>query len=324
LKLIEPGPEVAAYGLRAMTMVARAAEGGLGHDQRALLAAAQKVILHTEMDVDGLTPISPEELVSHVVDPEIRRQLTQGMVVMSIVDGPASPSQAELIASFAKALDVDEPAVKVVRDLAEHELLMFRLDFYRRSHMVDAIKSQYRRQGGIMAVARGLLGLKGLVEDKELALRFHALGELPENTLGYCFYRHYVDHGFPFPGEKGGFPMAAVYHDFAHVLSGNPPDPEGEILVGAFQAGFRRTENAFFIVLFVVLTFSSGINMTPFKKVPVRGRLGQGDMAERMLGELKRGAAMNTDLGNDWDFWPYVHRGLEEVRAELGVLPRGN
>ena len=324
MKFISPSPEVAPYGLRAMLMIARAAEGGLGDHQRALLAAAQNVVLHTDIDIESATLISPEELSGHMVDPDLRRQLIQGMVVMSIVDGPATLDQIELISSFAKALDVDEPAVKAIQDLAERELLMFRLDFYRRCHAIDYIKSTYRTQGGIIGVAKALLGAKGLIEDKKLAERFHALGELPENTLGYAFYHHYVDHGFDFPGEKGGFPMGAVYHDFAHVLSENPPDPEGEILVGAFQAGFRRNENAFFIILFVVLIHSTAADMIVHPKdPPLVGRLGEGDLAERMLKELKRGSAMNTDLGDDWDFWPYVSLPIDEARKKLGVQPKG-
>lgn len=322
MKFIEPKPEVAFHGLRAMTMVARASENGLGEYERTLLAASQKVVLHTDFDVDSLTPITPEELARHFDDLDLRRQLVQGMIVMSIVDGPATLDQVELISSFAKALEVDEPAVKVNRELAERELLMFRLDFYRQSHIVDYLKNQYRNQGGIIGVAKGLLGFKGLVEDKELAARFRALGDLPKNTLGYAFFQHYVENGFAFPGEKEGFPVGAVYHDFGHVLSGHSTSREGEMLNGAFQAGYRRNKNAFFVILFVVLTHSSGVNMLPIDVPPTLGRLGKDDLAERFLKELKRGSAMNTDLGDDWDFWEYVDLSLDEARRKLGVLPK--
>ena len=326
MKFIQPSPEVAPYGLRAMTMVASAATEGLGSNQRVLLAAAQHVILHTALDIDSLAPITPEELSSHMTDADLRRQFIQGMTVMSIVDGPATPEQSALITAFAQALGVDEPAVKVIHDLADKETLLFRLDFYRRSHVLGYIKktiqTAYRTRGGLIGAAKAMLGPMGLAEDPPLAARFHALGELPQDTLGYAFYRHYIDHGFGFPGEKNGFPLGAVYHDFAHVLSGNPPDPEGEILVGAFQAGFRRNENAFFIILFVVLIHSTVADMMVHPKDPVlRGRLAQGDVAERMLKELKRGSAMNTDLA-DWDFWSYVGLPLEQVREQLAIPPQ--
>ena len=319
MELLKPDIKIVPYGLRSMMMVAKASEEGFNIHHKTLLLAVQKILLHTDINLENLLPISPEELAKHFTDPALNRQLIQGMIVLSIVDNPTSKKQSELISSFSKALDVAEPAVKVIEKLAHKEMLLFRLDFYRNSHLVDYIKSTYHDYGGILGVAKSILGVKGLVEDKKLSNRFHALGSLPKNTLGYAFYRHYIDHGFSFPGEKGGFPLGAVYHDFGHVLSDNPPTREGEMLNGAFQAGYRRTKNAFYLLLFVVLSHSSGINMTPVKMKDSHGRLGEGDLAERMLKELKRGSAMNIDLGDNWDFWSYVEMPLDEVREKFGI-----
>ena len=41
MDFLKPGPELAPYELRAMTMVTRAARNGLGRPQRAMLEAAQ-------------------------------------------------------------------------------------------------------------------------------------------------------------------------------------------------------------------------------------------------------------------------------------------
>lgn len=322
MKLQRPSAEQAPYALRAMTMVARAAAQGLGKPQRALLAAAQHVILRSELDVDSLTPISPQELAEHFPDAALRRQLIQGMLVMSLVDGPASHEQAKLISAFAAAMKVDEPALRVIEHLAEHELLMFRLDFYRRSHLRDAIESTYRMQGGLLSVAKTLLGFKGLVEDKALAARFHAWADLPEGSLGKAVHDYYLENGFAFPGEAGGFPYGMVYHDFAHILSGNPPTPEGELRVAAFQAGFRRNENAFFTILFAVLTQTAGINMSPVEQPVLLGRIGEGDLAEEVIKEVERGSEMNIDLGADWDFWPFAALRLDEARRRLGIRPK--
>lgn len=322
MNLFRPGREQVPYPLRAMTMVAHAAEHGLGQAQRALLAAVQKVILDSDIEIDSLLSISPEELAAHLMQPELCRQLIQGMVVMSLVDGPSSLEQAKLISDFASAMQVDEPAVNVIRHLAEKELLMFRFDFYRRSHVRDYIESTYRMQGGLIGVAKTILGLKGLVEDKALAARFDVWGELPEGTVGRAIHAYYRANGFAFPGEKGGFPYGGVYHDFAHILSGNPPNPEGELLVACFQTGFRRNENAFFTILFAVLTQTSGINMSPVEQPVLPGRIGQPDLAARMIKELERGSLVNTDLGDDWDFWPYATLSLEEARHKLGIVPK--
>lgn len=76
------------------------------------------------------------------------------MVVMSLAEVPAGQQQSELITPFAAARQVDEPSVKVICDLAEQNLLLFRLDFYRRSHLREYIATQYRTQGGLMGVAK--------------------------------------------------------------------------------------------------------------------------------------------------------------------------
>lgn len=322
MKLLRPDPEQVPFGLRAMTTVARAADKGLGQPQLALLDAMQRVILHSDIDVVSLQPIDPQELAARLQAPALRRQLVQGMVVMSLVDGPSTPAQAQLIETFAAHMGVDEPAIRVIRHLADRELLQFRLDFYRRSHLRDAIESTYRMNGGVLAVAKTILGLRGLVEEEALAARFEAWGNLASGTTGRAVHDYYRANGFAFPGQKGGFPYGLVYHDFAHILSGNPATPEGELQVASFQAGFRRNDNAFFTILFAVLTQTSGINMSPVTQPVLLGRIGKPGLAVEMLKELERGSKMNTDLGDDWDFWPYAAMRLDEAREKLGILPR--
>ncbi len=89
----------------------------------------------------------------------------------------------------------------------------------------------------------------------------------------------------------------------------------------AFQAGYRRSENAFFTILFAVLIHTAGVNMAPMEMPVLLGRIGEGKLAEEMLIALERGGSMNTDLGDDWDFWPYVGLPLQEARERLGVPP---
>ena len=167
MDLLEPGSERAPFGLRAMTMIARAAESGISQPQRALLDAAQRGLLHTELDVDSLPAITPDELAGRFDEPALARQLIRGMVVMSLADGPPSRRQTELILSFAAALGVDEPAVKVIHRLMEQDLLLFRLDFYRRSHIRDYIGTQYRTQGGRGSGSTGWFACDGRMKRME-------------------------------------------------------------------------------------------------------------------------------------------------------------
>jgi hypothetical protein len=185
------------------------ARGTLSTATRNLLDAAQKHILRTDFDLDALTPITPEELAKVFDDPELARQFVQGMTVVSLAEGPPTEAQeGRLMPRFAKALGVAEPAVKVLRELAQHHMMLFRLDFMRRSHLADAARISISEKGFI-DTAKAIAVFHGMREDPEQAARCEALGKLPTNTLGYAFYHHCRDHGFAFPGERLGSPKPA-------------------------------------------------------------------------------------------------------------------
>ncbi len=322
MEFLKPGPELAPYGLRAMTMVARAAESGFAQPQRAMLDAAQRLILETDLDVETLTPIAPEELAAHFDGPGQARQLIRFMVAISLADGPPSMEQVSLTSSFAAAFGVEEPSVKVIRHLANGRLLRFRIAFFRHSHVRSYFRNTRRMLGGVWPMIRAVLIWRGVIkEDEEMAARFRALENLPEGTLGHRFFQHYTGAGFAFPGEKAGFPIGALYHDFSHVLAGYDTSPEGELKNAAFQAGFTQREDAFFTMLFAILIHTSGINMAPIEMPVLRGRIGQGDLATDILHGLQRGAAMGVDLEDKWDFWEYVNLPIEVARERLGVPP---
>ncbi len=322
MDFLKPGPELAPYELRAMAMVTRAATSGLARPQRAMLDAAQTLVLETNLDVDTLAPIEARELASHCDDPAQARQLIRMMLAMSLADGPPTREQMALLSTFAEALNVTEPAVNVVRHLANNRLLLFRLAFARHSHVRIYIRNTYRLLGGVLPVVKAILRFRGVIrEDLALAARFHALGDLPEETLGYHFYRHCREAGLPFSGEKGGFPPGALYHDFTHVLAGYDTSPEGEMKAAAFQAGFTQHDADFFTALFAIVIHTAGINLAPFPMPVLLGRIGQGSLAVDVLHALERGASMKVDLGGGWDFWEYVERPIEVVREQLGVPP---
>ncbi len=322
MEFLKIKPESAPCALRAMTMVARAAENGLGQPQRAMIDAIQRLVLETDLDVQTQQPVTTEELSSQVDDPVQARQLVRLMVALSLVDGPPSMEQMSLISSFAAALGVEEPSVAVVRRLAKKRLLMFRLSFARHSHVRTYFRNTYRLLGGVLPVIKAILRFRGVIkEDPELAARFHALNELPEDTLGHQFFQHCTDEGLAFAGEKGGFPIGAIFHDFAHVLGGYDTSPEGEMKNAAFQAGFTKDDDDFFTMLFAIVIHTAGVNLAPFPMPVLLGRIGQGSLALEVLHGWQRGAAMKVDLGSNWDFWEDVELPIDVVRERLGVPP---
>jgi hypothetical protein len=318
MQLLRPGPAEAEAGLRAMRQLALA-RGELGAASRNLLAAAQRQVLHTDIDIDSLSPIAPEDLAAAFHDPALARQFAQGMSVVSLADGPPTEAQGKLMTAYARALGVDEPAVRVLNELAHHHLVLFRLDFLRRSHIADMMRGAVHREG-FMATAKSFAAFRGLREDPAVTARYQALGELPPDTLGHAFWKHCTDNGFAFPGEPFGFPEAGVYHDFTHVLSGYSTKPEGEVQIGGFTAGYKK-HTPIFVILFVMLTFSAGVNVTPAAQPDSVGILAQEGLADGFFKAVERGSRVPIDLSDGWDHWAWVEKPLAQARAELNIVP---
>lgn len=318
MRLLQPDPVTAQLGLRAMKMVA-SASGPIGPSQRAMMEAACRVILHIDADIDALAPITPDELARSFASPDLRHQFVNGLLVVAIADGPPSREAVERIDAFATALGVAATEITDLRRLSEQNMLLFKADFLRRSQIGSILHDQLD-QHGLLGLVKSVLGLRGLIEDKALAARYRAWEKLPPGSLGHELMAFYNKNGFSVPGERGGFPDAGLYHDFSHVLGGYDTSPEGEVQVASFSAGYTR-RRPFYLVLFSVLTFSSGVNMRPTDGPTTVGVLGKPGMAERLFAAIERGSQVNTDLSDKWDYWPYVELPVDEVRQRLNIVP---
>jgi len=321
MHLIQPDPASALLGLRALKTIASAA-GPVGPAQRAMMEAAQKVILRTNADIDALAPVTPAELAKgFAASPEIRHQFANGMIVTAVADGLPSREAIAQVDAYAKALGISEPVLADLRLLADGYMTVFKLDFLRRGHIKDIFKNQLE-QTGPLGFAKSVLTMRGVMEDPALAARYRAWDKLPEGTLGRSLVDFYNKNGFGVPGERGGFPEAGLYHDFSHLLGGYGTDPEGELQVAAFSAGYKR-ERPFYLMLFSVLIFSSGVQMRPTPTDFVtKGVLGKPGIAELVLGAVERGSKVNMDLSDKWDYWAWIELPIDEVRQRMNILPK--
>lgn len=318
MQLIHPGPEEGLLCLRAVRETA-ARDGVVPLAARALIEAAKRSVLNLAVDVDTLAPIAPAELAAGLHTPGLADQVVQAMLVAVLADGEPDPGCFARVEAFAAALGIDAPALRTVRLLCERHQLLCRLDWLRRSHIKDMLVDQYRHHGGLRGAIEGLLGMRGVIEDRSITKPYIALADLSPETLGHAFFRHYRDNGFAFPGEKFGFPEAGVYHDMAHVLGGYDTTPQGEHCVAGFQAGFKRV-NPFYVILLAAFSFGAGTNVTPLPQPYVTGILAEPGLAARFIDAVERGARVNTDLSDNWDFWPLMPLPLDEARRRLNIV----
>jgi len=318
MRLMQPEPAAALLGLRAMKTVASVA-GTPGKSQLALMEAARRVILRIDADLATLPPVTPAELGAGFPSLDLRHQFVNGLLVLALADGVPSRETVASVEAFAEALGIATPELANLRRLAEQHITLFKLDLLRRSQVGDIMKDQ-RQQHGVVALAKSILGMRGLIEDSELAARYRAWERLPDDTLGRSMWEYFQRNKFGMPGERFGFPEAGLYHDFCHVLGGYGTDPQGELQVASFTAGFKQTR-PFYLILFAVLIFSAGVNARPTADgYTTIGVLGEPGAAERMFAAIERGALVNTDLSDKWDYWPHVERPIDEVQRKLNIL----
>lgn len=312
MELKIPTPEQAYWGLRAMKTVALA-DGAIDESERHMLQAVQRVF-GTHHSVDDLETIAPEELAAGLPDQQIRRQLVNGLIVMSLIDQAVKPEEAALVERFASALQVTLPEVTNLRHVVQREILHLRLDLVRRFWLREKVVELWDREG-LRGLGKFVGGMTGTYVNAELAARYQALEQYPDGSLGRSYWDYCRSNGFALPGERNGAPEAILFHDCAHILSGYGTDPQGEVQVACFSAGFQRRD-PFLFVFFVLLQFHLGIRMTPITKA----QTGFFD-PELALIAIRRGAARTVDLNHGWDYWPVMREPVDLLRQRYNIVP---
>jgi hypothetical protein len=307
LKVFPPHELVAV--LRALREVAYE-NGRFTEAERQLIEGVARI---HEMTVDAnlLQPITPEEVASIVLDPHRRKRAVQLAIVTALVEGNPSAETERAVRRLALALGLDEDGLDVLYEVSHGRALLARFDMVRR---ISRFLRNTKGFPGILEFALPLFGF-GVGGDDKVVAKYRSLAGCAPGTLGRAFYDHFAENDFKFPGESGGIPAFAVFHDVGHVLSGYPTDPAGEIQQAAFQAGFARRDG-FSFLLFGILQFHVGMRLTPVAK----GYTGLFDV-NLVLDALARGAACRIDLSEGYDLFANKDRPLDEVRRELGIPP---
>lgn len=315
MEFVIPTTEELGYGLRALKTIALS-DGELHEAEREVLAAAQSVFGDAR-PLDSLEPITPAELARGIASPAVRRQLLGGMIVTCMADGEIGREEAAQVAAFARALGVDDSSIANLERIAKGQILRAKLDILRRQWAVRKIRAMAGEQG-VGVYFKAILGMLRVREDPETVARFRAFERFPAGSLGRGYFDYMVGNGFSFPGEKGAPPEAMLFHDLTHVLSGYRTTPGEEILAATFSAGYstREVHNWF---MFVLSQFQLGVQLAP----GVRPAVMQLD-PRRLIIAYRRGAAVRLDLNEGWDPWPLLDRPVEDVRAELNVLPESH
>jgi len=282
-------------------------------DRRALDAFEQFMLRRDPAsDLEGLPNPSPAQLAAAIQGADVRSHVVQFLVVMALVDGIVDRVKIGIVIGYAKALEVDEDAVRQLAELGRGNLAWVRADVQRQNLL------SVTGQNLAVPIDEWILPYRGDRADPKLVERYRALGNLPKSTLGRTFFEFYQANRFPFPGEPEGLnERFSSRHDTTHILSGYDTSPQGELLVSTFTAGMHPHEPMSGHILPVIMSWHMGIELVHL----AGSSTGQLD-PEKFWVAWERGAEVTTDVFEDsWDLWAVAAEQLDDLRAAYQVPP---
>jgi hypothetical protein len=181
------------------------------------------------------------------------------------------------------------------------------------------------KEKGLLGVLRAMRSANGKSPPiSEVSARYAALGQLPQDTLGFAFHAHMRTRTLPMPGEAGGLIEQAMHHDLMHVVTGCDTDARGEGRLAGFYAGATtrhpvKGADPFTFVMVALMTFQLGYKVGPSF---VGTELGVVDPVELFSG-IEVGVRVPHSPITDWRFQDDFATPLVEVRRRFGLHPEG-
>jgi hypothetical protein len=287
-----------------------------------MLQAVTSALTQVVVDYTDLEPLGPEELAACLAarDMSYRQRIVHHMVLGEMVLRPLPIVVAHRVATYAKALGIEDDFVRVARRYAQGAYGLAWMDL-RRSGFVDHVQSSSDGTPHPGLHAQGPAFPAPQV-DPELEARWRAFRELPAGTLGRRVWELYDSRGFAFPGAPGGAPEYLAQHDFVHVLADYGTNVRGELEVFAFIGRADPDPKGFAWLATLIGLFETGfIADTGFFERDVRERNVQASgMDVRLADAIRRGKIVSERCGTDLfdvDFHALAPRPVEDVREQL-------
>jgi hypothetical protein len=285
-------------------------EGGATDEQVAVLRAIVSGYWgRTDLDLETVTRLGPDEAASCVTDPAHRRRVRELVVLLELCRHPSSPAQTAWADDYMTALGEDGPGLTLTRELVSEGAAVAAADYYR---FLDDERPDFAERT-----------LQGMGDDaaanEELAARLRALHDLPADTLGYQYVEFYRRNGITLPGEDPNSPAMFVSHDMCHVIAGYEPIGQGEIALGAMQLAIDDND-----VHWLAMLGNLGVHEAGYlgsdHLVPKTATLTRPGAPEMVARAFLRGSQCTGDF-TIADHLALVALPLAEVRERFGVPP---
>ena len=264
----------------------------------------------TDIDVQNVTPLSPEGVSKALQRPEARLRFAEIMMTLELCRHPMSIEQVGLAEKYVAAMGIDNVEIEVTRTAIVKGAEAAATDLERCYQQILPEISELSLRDRYLRLDQ---------PDHALAERLRALHDLPENTLGYQYLEFYRRNNIELPGDDTNLPAHYVNHDMNHVITGYEPTAPGEIARSGFLLATNDSRHNWLEFLLTMSIHESGVlNHGDIRaKVATLDRNG----VPEFLGEgLERGAKCTVDL-SQVDHLAIAHLPLEQVRAHFSVVP---
>ena len=329
-------PDVDDHDVEEVHLVARgiatavAPEPGLTDVQADLLEAIASALTGVSVDYRALEPLGADELADVLAGRDLtyRQRIVHHMVLGELVLRPIPTVVAHRVAKYAEALGVKDDFVRVARRYAQGAYGLAWKDLQRNGFVEHVQEAGEGEPEGRGATGRGAPAPFVPAEiDPELAARWIAFEDLPEESLGHSVWEMYDGRGFELPGTPGGAPAYLAQHDFVHVIADYGTNLKGELEVFAFIGRADPDPKGFAWLATLTGLFETGyIPTTGFFDRDVREPVIQAPgMQQRIADAIRRGKVVCQNYGVDLfevDYYDLAERPVAEVREMLGVPPK--
>jgi hypothetical protein len=266
--------------------------GGPTREQLCLLDAVARHVF--AVDLSEVEPLDPQRAAEMLTDPDDRRMVVEGLVVLELACHPPSEALVERVQQYLTALGSDESQV-LARDYVRDERAQMEVD-YRRIYQKPPLEDSLVGAG-----------------DDDLAGRLTALATCRPGTVGRSFHDFYRRHDYAWPVQD----PSMVWHDLSHVLAGYRPLPEAEIALQAMMTAATGGQLHYPGLLVSLLLYEVG--MVPFNGLePKESVLGRPGAADLFGSAIARGLRCGADFGA-LDLFEMADQDLAQVRGELGI-----
>ena len=289
-------------------------QANAGSKWKDLVGAAGRHLFGLEsVDVEGLPASTPEQLADALPDDAQRFLAMQFLVLVPYTDTSLDSHEVDRVDDYAAALGTSPDTLADLHKVRQGHIKRLLIDYFRRAS--DGVKMHGDTRG---ILRRTWEEFHQYVGDKKVTEKYLPLADYDEGTLGRTFFDFYRARGFSLPGEKHSLGEEVVSHDCCHILSGFNTDGAGEINVAGFEAGMKKDQYGYEMIMEVILDFQLGIDFGVglVGYVPKTGEL---DPDNLMLG-IHRGLDCNVDImGPDWDFWAVADQPVVALRERYDI-----